>query len=844
MTESDSSGGAAEHSVASSASEPPRLFEPPRTEPIRSAQSSSCSAIVGYAFGGVLLPLLALAFAGFARDLESSLGVARTIPTVVHVLAILSIPLIVLLVPRIGLNPTPRTEMLAFGAIGFGGAVASIYCLAFLPVVGIAAFGIVFFGAGFIALAPYFAWCAVAGIGLHALSRSRLRWRQVAACALSGALVAVAALGVAEFGSLRALRMVAAATSRDPIEARSAATELRDPDALRRLVDMTRRGRRSVGPLSDLYSWRFPLRDGITLGRRGGALLSPETAAFAFWRATGRSLRESLTFRPTEDMLSWIDPERGLSAGSDPDPIAQLFEGDGEFQTWSGDFGGGGILDHVDIAVHVDVEHALATIDYDITVRNQGDWPVEGFVDFDIPRTIVPSELSLFIADVERSAAFTERGRAEAAYRAIVRARRDPALLTYRDPATVRLALFPIPKRGQMRAKVEFVSSLQRQGEQRWIDLPSILRGDHRTNRARYRFSITADRPELRIAGENAPTERVERDLTSDDMLRLERGGALWIPATSSQDGPFAFKTNSGASFTATRIRSEDRPARGAVIAIDGSHLLGSYNERLRAALREIPGDRDVVILRGDDSGAREVARSEIDRERSAQYFQGGQDNGLLLLHALRLARERGMSSIVWVAASSPFPTSTLDEVVSELTAEDAPRVTHVARLGSSVWLADRLLERDLLVRRAFDVDSFVRDLSFIIAESSSPVERWNFAASAAAPSDADPATRALEKLWASAEVRARSPNAVASAIAARVVTDRTAAVVLETAGDYERAGIEVPADTPDSSDGSNFAPNAPSGGRSIGSGPDGSLGLAFLLLAVLAWPGLRRGKG
>lgn len=804
------------------------------TPPVEPLFGKSCLEVYFIAVGGVVLPLLALLIAVCSPSLEAGLGVARTIPTLWHVLAIFSVPVTVLSVCSMARSSTPRMRLLGFALLGFSGTVASIYCLDFLPSLGLAVFGIVLFGAGFIALSPFIAWCVLFRVFVLHAGKTRETPRHVLGSVCVGAAGAIALLFVAEREWILARETVERAAALNPDAATSAVAELRDPQTLRECLGIAMLGRRGIGPLADI------LAGGARMGERGEfesrrrSWIGPQVLPMAFWRVTGKALHFDLLREGDDSIFDAFDPEaspRRLALG---ERIDRAIAEPGDFEFRRADSFASGVLKRVRLGVSIDVTRALATCVFDVEVQNDKGWQTEGIVDFDVPSTAVPGELSLFIFDDERRAAFTETARAVEAYERVVSKRRDPALLSFVDPSTLRLRLFPVPPKGTMRAKVEFTCSLVAHADRRALELPSILRGDSRTDRAQYELAVSASEPVLIEREGEPPVAHFQRSLTSDAMLALERSGAIAIPSSPTQLGSFPFTSSSGEAYSARRVASSPNRRHGAVIAIDGSALLRDDLTILRNALRAVPAEHEIVVVLGADTGASTIERASIEAELVPERFLGGQDNGLLLLSAMSVARERGFESILWLAAPSPFPSGTLDAVVTEASRADAPRIVHVAKLGRIVWLADRLLQRGLLVRRAFDSTTYARDLVPLLPGGACDAERWEFTPESNASEPSDPAAQALEDFAAAAAVAETGTAARPRAVAARIVTEHTAAVVLENASDYERAGIEVPVGTPpgDSPAIPTFTPN--DGGRSIGSGPDGSLWGALAILMLM----------
>lgn len=73
----------------------------------------------------------------------------------------------------------------------------------------------------------------------------------------------------------------------------------------------------------------------------------------------------------------------------------------------------------------------------------------------------VVSRVSLWINGEQCEAAFTARGKARAAYSSVVRAKRDPLLVTATATDRVMLQCFPVPPRGQMKIRIGISAPLR-----------------------------------------------------------------------------------------------------------------------------------------------------------------------------------------------------------------------------------------------------------------------------------------------------------------------------------------------------------------------------------------------
>ena len=339
------------------------------------------------------------------------------IPTMAHAVLVTLVPLVNLVVWVAVCRGDSRWRTALGCANGFAIGVALVYALLFLPATPFAVIGILFFGFGFVPLAP------LASMACALVLRSHLRscggeatplpglWRGLALGVATLAVITVPMI-IAKVG----LQMVA---SDSPVESQRGIRWLRDwgqnEELLRACYGRAGRG-------GDLYSW--------------GTSISPEAARTIYYRVNGHAFNS-------------VPPPK-LYAGR-----ARWSLVEEEF-TWDADQAGDAVAGRVrglSLATSrqdgvIYPEAALAYLEWTLEFRNDSRLQREARAQIALPPGAVVSRLTLWIDGEEREAAFGGRSQVKTAYKEVVQKRRDPVLVSTCGPDRVLVQCFPVPPDG------------------------------------------------------------------------------------------------------------------------------------------------------------------------------------------------------------------------------------------------------------------------------------------------------------------------------------------------------------------------------------------------------------
>lgn len=118
---------------------------------------------------------------------------------------------------------------------------------------------------------------------------------------------------------------------------------------------------------------------------------------------------------------------------------------------------------HTSVSVHV--TGRIAQVEVEEWFENRGGGLGEGEYLYPLPQDAVFSNLSLFQGDQELRGETMDADHARGIYEAIVRQRRDPALVELIGHGLLRARIFPIPPGTQRRIVIRFTEMLRRNGD-------------------------------------------------------------------------------------------------------------------------------------------------------------------------------------------------------------------------------------------------------------------------------------------------------------------------------------------------------------------------------------------
>jgi Ca-activated chloride channel family protein len=313
-------------------------------------------------------------------------------------------------------------------------------------------------------------------------------------------------------------------------------------------------------------------------------------------RALGLAVALATTISPAVRAQGWIDPIRPVPTG--------------------------GRIERIRSAVQVSVSGRVARVTVEEWFRNIGPTMEEGIYHFPLPGEAVFSSYSLWQGDQELRGEAMDAGQARAIYEAIVRQKRDPALIELAGQGLIRARVFPINPGETRKITLKYTQMLDRAGEAwrfRYL-------GDRGRQNAPRSFRMEIDSAS-RFGDPYSPTHQVQAvrtgnriDVTLPDgaaggggdfelLLPLARGLvglSLVTQHPAGEDGYFMLLLAPGAAAQTEALRRDIV----AVIDVSGS-MSGEKMAQAKVALTQLIGslrERDRFRLVAFSGGVRRYA--------------------------------------------------------------------------------------------------------------------------------------------------------------------------------------------------------------------------------------------
>lgn len=725
---------------------------------------------------GVLLPAGTLFYERFARFCAQHLF--DPLPSFLHVVVVACVPFGFLMILN-GIHPSDRLHRHVPTILGSILAISLIYTLPFVPLLGVAVVALLFYGLGFLPLAPLLAW--LVGIGwawrLHKGQQFEAFGRRLGI----GALVGLALFLVADTRRLVthvAVEMVVT----DAAEANTAGSGLEslsnEGQSQRRAMWLLRhigdRGQllklcRRQGPKSMLYT----------------SDIDSDAARELYFRVTGQAVASDW------DSNTWRSFQETLKAGS---------------TTW--DQNPNLSLETSHLKAALDPSAPMAYVQWEMVFANTAGRQAEARAEIALPAGARVSRVTLWIEDEPREAAFGGRAQVTDAYEDVVIVQnKDPLLVTTAGPDRVRMRAFPVPVQGKIRLQLGITAPLDvvRAIEAR-LDLPYFTEKNFQlAERSRHRIELMNTGRAQRLhtpRGLENPFQMTDAQLASfETFVAIHR---------DDRHNVFRHGEDPQQPQAVARLVEGQMPRpRHVVLVVDGSGGIEPYRsellavvDRLHAAWPEmeillasdtVPGGIDRwqgQATAGDGSRGAPSARQWL----AAHSFAGGQDNTFALREAIELARSKVGAAVLWVGGRQPVSFSSQKALRGTLEGGPVPPIFVLPLEPGALrlWDAFEIQPRTVLPRYGTLVDDL---MAFPGLDASRKVFELRFdSQSPAAPVHGLQVSDHLERLSVAQTIdrllrrtddsRARE-QALQLAVKRQLVTPVSGAVVLETAEQY-----------------------------------------------------------
>jgi hypothetical protein len=434
-------------------------------------------------------------------------------------------------------------------------------------------------------------------------------------------------------------------------------------------------------------------------------------------------------------------------------------------------------------------DHGLtAYYEWDMVFQNQHALAREARMQMRLPDGGVVSRVTLWIDGVPQEARFGGRDQTREAYEVVVSQQRDPLLVTTDGPNRVLVQCFPVPSRGEMRIRLGFSVPVHSEGTSTdgTLELPRMLERNFRL----------ADGLDHRLKlGSRAPIESLVEHLKVGEEglvgVLVDEELSAGLAVAKVKRAQTAIERLQSHEVTAELVETKIEKPKQLVFVIDRSEGMAKYGSQL-LALEQIPEGTEFVLIEAGDMVEYPLEREFIptNKKNLSRFikavgwmkFRGGTDSVPALLEALE--RYPGVD-VVWIHTAQSVLLAPPEPLLVKLGGSGSR--LHSVQLGTG---ADKLVEalgNDILehsdLRRLFSYwgDETIWSLKLSGRELETASDEGSGGH--------------LVRLWVADEVRRltgeSSEEATAKAIAFRLVTPLTGAVVLESEEQYDEAGLD-----------------------------------------------------
>lgn len=379
-----------------------------------------------------------------------------------------------------------------------------------------------------------------------------------------------------------------------------------------------------------------------------------------------------------------------------------------------------GRIERIRSAVQVSVSGRVARVTVEEWFRNAGPTMEEGMYHFPLPGEAVFSSYSLWQGDQELRGEAMDAGQARSIYEAIVRQKRDPALIELAGQGLIRARVFPINPGETRKITLKYTQVLDRAGDAwrfRYL-------GDRGRQSAPRSFRMAIDSAS-RFGDPYSPTHQIQAVRTGDHidvtladgtaagdfelLLPLARGLvglSLVTQHPAGEDGYFMLLLAPGAAAHAEALRRD----LVAVIDVSGS-MSGEKMAQAKLALAQLVGslrESDRFRLVAFSGGVRRYAsgwtnataanRSDAGTWIRSLEAEGGTNIAGALTEAFGEAPDaEALGVVVFLTDGQPSVGESDPERIAERAEQGRGRFRVFAfGVGDDVntYLLDRLTER------------------------------------------------------------------------------------------------------------------------------------------------------
>ena len=615
------------------------------------------------------------------------------LPTVGHVFALATVPLAgAFAIWALRRRDGAHIDSIVF-AQAFAVAVSGVYALIFAPMTPIAVLAIAFVGLGLLPLAPVLSLMT----GLYALARlRRLRaalGRPARRLAWGGVAAGIATLVALSAPALLTRVLLVRAASDNPAVSRSGVAWLR------------RIGQRDLLLRAAAGQWHGEL-DVVGAVMDVLAPIPRDKTREIYFRVTGRPVEDEAIPRLGGNPLNRPDRRWDVKQGGDEVGVVALPGLSLQTSRFDGS---------------IAADAGYAYVEWTFELRNDAPMQREARAELALPPGGVVSRVTLWIDGVEHEAAFAARDVTRRAYERVVRARRDPILVTTSAPDRVLVQCFPVqPNGGVMKARIGITAPLQLTGSgadtlgmpyitQRNFDVPAGVA--HAVWIASARPFVPPAPPLVReqhVDGEEVrgkiPEPAIPAPFAAVTVQRPPTMAMAWTFAHGPGD-PVASVSSDPIIWQEVVRPVDEQPPLRLVVALDGSEAMRSAGPVLAEVLKTVPRGLPVAVeIAGDEvvdllggvvpAGDRATDPATLAARLRAVDFAGGTDSLPALAAAWDLAAASPRGAVLWIHGPQSLLVAPPDDLRQRMERrKNAPTVYSYAAIGGENRLLSALAD-------------------------------------------------------------------------------------------------------------------------------------------------------
>jgi hypothetical protein len=436
----------------------------------------------------------------------------------------------------------------------------------------------------------------------------------------------------------------------------------------------------------------------------------------------------------------------------------------------------------------VDAQSAVAYFEWTLVFHNSGSAQQEARAEIALPRGGVVSRATLWIHGSEREATFGERAHVTQAYESVVRTRHDPLLVTTSGKDRVQVQCFPIQPGGDMKIRIGITAPVvpEELSDRGFVVLPQFLAKNFD---AAERSSVWVE-SKAPLGPTGGHLETTVRDdgvrmiqglYRNDERVVVHVNELAWEKTWAPDDA--ARERVVEQSF----VEREIAPPERAVVVVDGSESMRGMRDDIGRALSAIPRNIETRVIVATRTGREDWS--------AGKSWEGGVDAVPALEEALRFLNVARRGEVLWIAGEQAVRISGTETIRQRLE-RDGGRV-HLVAFACGGWNeVIRDLDGVRNVETVARLGSVSEDLRrFFLRWRGGERERIVRRQVTQPAKDVARGSAHLVRLWAADEVAGMPGNkpagAVALAVEHQIVTPLSGAVVLETAAQYARNGLQ-----------------------------------------------------